>query len=157
MDFRKNILKPLRLKTFFLQRMPLGFFAGLRVDVFNTKEAIVSLPFNTITKNPFRSVYFGAQAMAAELSTGVLAMDAVIDSKKNVSMLVFDMKAHFSKKAVSRISFRCNQGGEIRDAIQQAIETKEGVTVEVKSIGTDQEGDIVSEFNYTWTFKLKSK
>jgi acyl-coenzyme A thioesterase PaaI-like protein len=157
MDFRKNILKPLRLKTFFLKRMPMGFFAGLRVDKFDTNEAVVSLPFNGITKNPFRSVYFGAQAMAAELSTGVLAMDAVIDSKKNVSMLVFDMKAHFSKKAVSRISFRCDQGGEIRDAIQQAIETKEGVTVEVKSIGIDQEGDIVSEFNYTWTFKLKSK
>jgi hypothetical protein len=29
--------------------------------------------------------------------------------------------------------------------------------VEVKTIGTDQEGDVVSEFNYTWTFKLKSR
>jgi len=157
MDFRKNILKPFRLKIFFLQRMPMGFFAGLRVDKFDTNEAVVSLPFNGITKNPFRSVYFGAQAMAAELSTGVLAMDAVIDSKKNISMLVFDMKAHFSKKAVSRVSFRCEQGDEIRQAIQQAIDTKEGVTVEVKTIGTDREGDVVSEFNYTWTFKLKSR
>jgi len=156
MDFRKSILKPFRLKIFFLQRMPLGFFAGLRVDEFNTNEAVVSLPFNTITKNPFKSVYFGAQAMAAELSTGVLAMDAVIDSKKSISMLVFDMKAHFSKKAVSRISFRCTQGAEIRQAIQKAIDTQEGVTVDVTSQGTDQDGDVVSEFNYTWTFKLKS-
>lgn len=156
MDFRKNILKPFRLKIFFLQRMPLGFFAGLRVDKFNINEAIVSLPFNTITKNPFKSVYFGAQAMAAELSTGVLAMDAVIDSKKRISMLVFDMKAHFSKKAVSRIRFTCEQGNEIRQAIQKAIDTKEGVTVEVQSVGTDEDGDVVSEFSYTWTFKLKS-
>jgi len=137
--------------------MPLGYFAGLKVERFDEKSATVSLPFNWITKNPFKSVYFGAQAMAAELSTGVLAMDAVIDSKKPISMLVFDMKAHFSKKAVSRIRFTCEQGDEIRKAIQKAIDTKEGVTVEVQSIGTDEDGDVVSEFNYTWTFKLKSK
>jgi len=156
MDFRKTILKPLKLKIFFLQRMPLGFFAGLRVDEFDSSKATVSLPFNNLTKNPFRSVYFGAQAMAAELSTGVLAMDAVIDSKKNISMLVFEMKANFSKKAVSRIRFRCEQGEEIRQAIQKTIDTKEGVILEVKSIGTDQDGDIVSEFNFIWTFKLKN-
>ncbi len=157
MDFKKNILKPILLKIFFLKRMPLGFFAGLKVVQFDDQMAIVSLPFNTITKNPFRSVYFGAQAMAAELSTGVLAMNAVQSSNQNISMLVFAMEASFAKKAISKIHFQCNQAVEINTAVQGCIESGEGVTLKVKSVGTDQNGDVVSEFYFTWTFKLKTK
>jgi len=157
MDFKNEILKPIKLKLFFLKRMPLGYFAGLKVDQFDDKSATVSLPFNWITKNPFKSVYFGAQAMAAELSTGVIAMDSVLSSKKNISMLVFAMEANFVKKATSRVSFKCEQAQEVKQAIQETIESGEGVIVKAKSVGTDEEGDIVSEFNFTWTFKLKTK
>jgi len=157
MNFRKEILKPFRLKLFFIKRMPLGLLAKLRVDKIDDQGAVVSLPFNSINKNPFKSLYFGAQAMAAELSTGVLAMDAVISSKLNISMLVFEMQANFTKKAVSRVKFECNQGADIRNAIEKCIKTNEGVVVKVKTVGTDLSGDIVSEFFYTWTFKLKNK
>lgn len=156
MNFRKEILKPFRLKLFFLKRMPLGLLAKLRVDKIDNQGAVVSLPFNSINKNPFKSLYFGAQAMAAELSTGVLAMDAVMSSKRNISMLVFEMQANFTKKATSRVDFQCNQGAEIRAAVEQCIKSKEGVVVKVKTVGTDIYGDIVSEFFYTWTFKLKN-
>lgn len=157
MNFRKEILKPFRLKLFFIKRMPLGLLAKLRVDRIDNQGAVVSLPFNSINKNPFKSLYFGAQAMAAELSTGVLAMDAVMSSKMNISMLVFEMQANFTKKAISRVSFECRQGEEIRNAVEECIATGEGVVVKVKTVGTDVSGDIVSEFFYTWTFKLKNK
>lgn len=157
MNFRKEIIKPFRLKLFFLQQMPLGLLANLRVDKIDDFGAIVSLPFNSINKNPFKSLYFGAQAMAAELSTGVLAMDAVDSSQKNISMLVYEMQANFTKKAVSRVKFECKQGADIRAAVDKCIKTNEGVVVKVKTIGTDLSGDIVSEFFYTWTFKLKNK
>ncbi len=157
MNFRKEISKPFRLKLFFLKRMPLGLLAKLRVDKINDKAAVVSLPFNSINKNPFKSLYFGAQAMAAELSTGILAMDAVMASGLNISMLVFQMEANFTKKAISRVMFECKQGEDIRAAVDKCIQTKEGVVVKVKTVGTDMTGDIVSEFFYTWTFKLKNK
>ncbi len=157
MNFKKNILKPFRLKLFLLQRMPMGFFSALRVDRIDDVGATVSLPFNTITKNPFKSLYFGAQAMAAEFATGILAMNAVMESNKPISMLVFDMEAHFRKKAITRVSFNCEQTQEIVEAIKHTVETGEGVTVKVKSVGTDEVGDVVSEFYFTWTFKLKTK
>jgi len=157
MDFKKEILKPIKLKLFFLKRMPLGYFAGLKVEQFNKESATVSLPFNWITKNPFKSVYFGAQAMAAELSTGIIAMNAVLNSKKSISMLVFAMEANFVKKATSKVNFECIQVKEVEQAIQKCIETGEGVIVKSKSVGTDEVGDVVSEFYFTWTFKLKTK
>ena len=155
MDIRKTLLNKFKLKLFFLQRMPMGFLAGMRVLKFNDSTCEVSVPYNTITKNPFKSVYFAVQAMAAELSTGVVAMDAVMRSSKKVSMLVFDMNASFTKKARSTIVFTCNQVEEINNAVKKAVDTGEGVTINVKSKGIDKDGDVVSEFNFTWTFKSK--
>lgn len=40
-------------------------------------------------------------------------------------------------------------------AITQAIETGEGQTFWMKSVGTDALGDMVSEFDFEWTIKLK--
>jgi len=155
MDIRKALLNRFKIKLFFLQRMPMGFLAGMRVLKFDDNDCEVSVPYNTITKNPFQSVYFAVQAMAAELSTGVVAMDAITRTPKKVSMLVFDMNAKFVKKARSKIVFTCNQVQDINDAVQKSVATGEGVTINVKSVGLDIDGDIVSEFNFTWTFKVK--
>lgn len=51
-----------------LLKLPLAFVAKLRIDQMNMHQASVSLPFNYLNKNPFRSIYFAALSMAAELS-----------------------------------------------------------------------------------------
>jgi hypothetical protein len=70
-------------------------------------------------------------------------------------MLVANMQAEFIKKAASRTTFTCEEGAEIEAAIAHAIATGEGQTVTVKSIGIQQNGEIVSRFSFTWTFKTK--
>lgn len=139
-----------------LKNLPAAFFSGLKVISINQDEAKVSIPFKFLTKNPFKSMYFASQAMAAELSTGVLALSQVYKRKPRVSMLVFNMKANFSKKADGKIVFTCADGLKIKNAVEESIKTGEGVTVEAKSVGTDKQGDTVSEFYFTWTFKPKS-
>ena len=46
-------------------------------------------------------------------------------------------------------------GKLIKDTIRQAIQTGEGQTVWMKSIGEDEAGDRVSEFHFEWTIKVK--
>jgi hypothetical protein len=140
-----------------LQKLPMALFGRLKVKKLTAEEAIVTIPFSYRTQNPFESVYFAAQAMAAELSTGLLAINTIQASKRKISMLVFDMNAHFSKKARSKITFTCSDGIKIIEAIEKSIETGEGVTVNVNSVGIDEDGDEVSRFTYVWTFKVKSK
>lgn len=140
-----------------LMNLPSAFFSGVRVREIQENKAVVTIPFKFLTKNPFKSVYFASQAMAAELSTGILALQHVYKRKPSVSMLVFDMDAHFSKKARSKISFSCEDGDKIKQAVEKTAETGEGVTVEVKTAGRDKEGDLVSEFRFVWTFKQKSR
>ena len=93
--------------------------------------------------------------MAAELTTGILIMQAINESKKNISMLVLNNKANFSKKAKGLISFNCNQGKKINETINRVLETKKSQTVWVKSHGKDESGDIVSSFEFEWTIMLK--
>jgi hypothetical protein len=72
-------------------------------------------------------------------------------------MLVVNMEAIFSKKAAGRTHFTCNDGQNIREAVERAKATGEAQTVKALAIGTTKEGDTVAEFFITWSFKVKSK
>ncbi len=154
-DFRKLANNAFRLKLFFIKNMPMGFLSGLHVVELDKNHASISVPYNWLTKNPFRSTYFAVQAMAAELSSGAMAIAEVLAAPGPVSMLVSDMNANFTKKARSKVIFTCNDGQAISTAVKKALETGEGQTVTITSIGVDQTGDKVSEFQFTWTFKAK--
>ena len=93
--------------------------------------------------------------MAAELTTGALVMHHIQKIQQPISMLVTENKATYSKKARGIIEFSCIQGDTIKACIDQAIETKEGQTIWLKSIGKDQKGDIVSEMEFCWSIKVK--
>lgn len=142
---------------FMLTKLPAAYFSGLRIERISTHEAAVSLRYKWLTQNPFRSIYFASLAMAAELSTGLLAMHAIWGQKPTVSMLVFSMRASFTKKAVGKIVFTCANGDTIWAAVQQAIATQQGQTVEALSVGHDEQGDEVARFTFTWTFKQKNR
>jgi hypothetical protein len=101
-------------------------------------------------------MFWAVQGMAAELSTGALVMSIIKESGKPISMLVANNKANFSKKATGRITFTCEDGLKIRAAIKNTIETGEGQTCWMHATGTNQEGVIVSEFDFEWTVKLKN-
>ncbi|OQY02904.1 MAG: thioesterase [Bacteroidetes bacterium 4572_117] len=139
-----------------LKKLPLAFLTGLKIIHIDENMASVSIPFKYLNQNPFQSIYFAALAMAAELSTGIMAMISVQSASKPVSMLVFNMSASFMKKARGKIVFSCYEGKAIEGAIEESIKTGEGKTVTVTSKGVDNEGDEVADFKFTWTFKPKS-
>jgi hypothetical protein len=101
-------------------------------------------------------MYFACQAMAAEMSTGLLVMNEVYYSKPAVSMLIVKNEAVFHKKAVGKITFTCNDGNHISEIIAKTKKTGEPITADLRSIGTDEAGDKVAEFIFTWSLKVKS-
>lgn len=101
-------------------------------------------------------MFWAVQGMAAELATGALVMDEIKVQGKPVSMLVANNKANFSKKAKGRITFTCNDGLAIREAIQKAIASGEGQTCWMHAKGTNTDGVVVSSFDFEWTVKLRS-
>lgn len=152
---RKLATKPFQMKLFMLAKLPMGLLAGLKVVELDEQKSVVSVPFKCLNKNPFRSMYFAVLSMAAELSSGILALAAVHESSKPVSMLVLNMQAEFIKKAKTKITFRCDDGEEIKKAIEKCIQVGEGETLKVRSEGIDSDGEKVADFSFTWTFKPK--
>ncbi|WP_294824313.1 DUF4442 domain-containing protein [uncultured Flavobacterium sp.] len=146
---------PAKLNTFLFFKLPSAFWSGVRVKEVSTMNCVATVRYRWINQNPFNSIYFAVQAMAAELTTGALVMYHIKKSGKKISMLVAKNKGNFSKKARGRIFFTCNDGHLIEDAIQKAIATGNGQTFWMKSIGKDQQGDQVSEMEFEWSIKLK--
>jgi len=146
---------PLKFKLFLLMKLPMGFLAGLKIESITPETAIISFKYSYLTKNPFRSIYFACLAMAGELASGSLGLIRVYGAEKPVSMLVVNMEATFTKKAIGKIKFRCGDGLLIDKAIEETKRTGEGVMVKTTSIGKDEKGDEVAQFTITWSFKLK--
>lgn len=140
---------------FFLLNLPSAWFWGVKIKSVDQDIGVVCLPYSWFSKNPFRSIYFAAQSGAAELSTGLLGFIAVED-KPPMSMLITRVEAEFVKKADSLTTFTCSEGGKIRETVALAIKTGKGQAVTVTSTGVDNNDDVVSRFNFTWSFKLKS-
>ena len=146
---------PIKINTFLLFKLPSAFFTGVRLTKISKTSSTVKVRYSWINKNPFQSMFWAIQGMASELSTGILVMKAINDSGKKVSMLVTNMNATFTKKAIGKIQFQCNDGLLIANAIEKAIQTGEGQTFIVKSEGINKEGILVSKFEYEWSVKLK--
>lgn len=145
----------LRFGFFMLVKLPAAFFSGVRLRKITEEEAVVSVPYKWFSQNPFKSTYFACQAMAAEMSTGVLALGQLYKRNPPVSMLVTGLKAQYFKKATERVYFTCSAGIEIKDAVERAISSGEGQTFDAVSTGKTASGEVISEFVITWSFKAK--
>ena len=150
-------LTPSKLNSFLFFKLPSAFISGVRVKDIDLVHCVVTVKHRWINQNPFKSMYFATQAMAAELSTGALVMNHIQKSGEKISMLVAQNKAVFTKKATGRITFVCKDGNKIEEALMHTINTGEGQSFWMKSIGTDENGFSVSEMEFEWSIKLKSK
>ena len=155
-SFRKQIMHPLKFKLFLLQRLPSALFAGLKIKTFDEHQAVISVKYKWFNQNPFRSMYFAVQAMAAEMSTGLLASAQVYQRNPAVSMLVVGLEAKFYKKATNTVFFSCDDGDAINNTIEAAVASGEGKTIICTSTGKNLAGELVSEFWITWSFKVKT-
>lgn len=143
------------LNKFLFFKLPSAFICGVRVQHIDNHKCEVRVKHRWINQNPFNSMYFAVQAMAAELSTGALVMSSIQNSGKKISMLVANNKSNFSKKATGKITFVCTDGLLAEKAIQNAIATEEGQTFWMKSIGTNEKGEQVSEMDFEWSVRIK--
>ena len=154
-SFKKFITHPIKYKFFLLTKLPMGFISGLKIVELNESKAAVGVRFKWVNQNPFRSIYFAVLTMAAELSTGILAVGQVYKRNPAVSMLVVKVEGEFYKKAVGKIIFTSEDGNKIANAVEQAVATGEGITVQCSTIGLNEENEEVAKFIFTWSFKAK--
>jgi hypothetical protein len=69
---------------------------------------------------------------------------------------VVKLEAQFVKKATGLTTFTCEDGLLIQQAVKEAAASGKGTIVTARSVGRDKNGDIIAEFNITWSFKAKA-
>src|SRR5262245_34893338 len=149
--FSKQMTDPLKFRMFLLSKLPSAYFSGVRIRNLDEDKCEVTVPFKWFSQNPFRSTYFACLSMAAEMSTGALALGHLYKRKPPVSMLVVKTEGEYFKKAVDKTTFVCEAGAEIERMIDDAVATGEGRTVRAKSTGKNIAGELVAEFYITWS------
>lgn len=135
----------------------MGWLAGMKVVELDKQKCVTTLPFKWLSKNPFRSMYFAVQSMAAELSTAALAILAIRGKSPSIATIIIDMSAEFPKKATDRVHFTCEAGNEVFEAIEKCEQTGEPVSVKMRTEGKMKDGTTVAIFHFTWSFKQRSK
>ena len=118
-----------QFRKFLFFKIPVAWIAGIKLQSYNEERTEISVSLSRWSQNPFRSMFWAVQGMAAEFSTGIMCMEKVRKSGKRISMLVLEQNGKFTKKAVGKITFICDQGQMIDEVIGDAISSEEGLSL----------------------------
>lgn len=148
------VKNPVKFRLFLLKNLPAAYFSGVRISSVSEEEAAVSVPYKWFTRNPFRCTYFACLSMAAEMSTGILAMANTYQRSPGVSMLVTGIEGKFYKKATGLTRFICKEGNSIQQTIADVVAAGPQ-SIKVLSSGFNAEKELIAEFWITWSFKAR--
>tara|TARA_B110000881_G_scaffold204818_1_gene206730 strand:+ start:606 stop:1097 length:492 start_codon:yes stop_codon:yes gene_type:complete len=153
--FMSRLNNKFKFKLFSLFNLPMALISGLNIENITMNQCETSVPFKFLNKNPFKSTYFANLSMAAELSTGALALLYVEGEQLDISLILTDMKANFKKKAKGKTFFICKEGDEIREAVKKAVSSNSGQSIRVQSLGYNTQEELIAQFEFTWAFKKR--
>lgn len=152
---RRRLLRPWNFRLYLWARLPLAACAGLSLRRLDDAGCTVALPGGWRTQNPFRSMYFAAQSMAAEMSTGAPAMMLAEGASASVSMLVREVRGVFTRRIQGEAEFTFEDLAGMRETVDRAVATGESESFVARSVGRNRDGGAASEFEITWSFKRR--
>ena len=142
--------------SYLLLKLPSAFLCGVRLRSLNEERAVVTVTLNFLNKNPFKSMFWAVQGMAAELATGAIILSEVRNSSVPVSMLVTRNEAEFLKKAKGKITFTCTDVALVKNQFATDLQSETGTRFWMQSVGVDDQGEVVSRFRFEWSIKAKN-
>jgi acyl-coenzyme A thioesterase PaaI-like protein len=140
---------------FIFLKLPSAFLCGVRLRSLNKERAVVTVTLNFLNKNPFKSMFWAVQGMAAELATGAIILSEVRSSTVPISMLVTRNEAEFLKKAKGKITFTCTDVTLVKNQFAKHLQSETGTRFWMQSEGVDEQGEVVSRFRFEWSVKAK--
>ena len=140
---------------FLFLKLPSAFLCGVRLRSLNQERAVVTVTLNFLNKNPFKSMFWAVQGMAAELATGAIILSEVRSSTVPISMLVIRNEAEFLKKAKGKITFTCTDVALVKNQFAKHLQSETGTRFWMQSEGVDEQGEVVSRFRFEWSVKAK--
>jgi Domain of unknown function (DUF4442) len=153
---RRRLLQRFWFGLYLWWKLPLAACAGLRLLRLDDEACAVCVPGGWRTRNPFRSTYFAALAMGAEMSTGAPALLLAEAAPASVALLVREVRGEFVKKASGAVTFRFDDVPGMATAVTRAAAGGDGEVFRARVPGRLADGTVVAEFDIVWTFKRRT-
>jgi acyl-coenzyme A thioesterase PaaI-like protein len=120
----------------FALRVPALLFLGPRVLELDEEGCAVKIPLGWRSRNHVGSMYFGALCAGADLAGALHAIHVVRERRSKVVVLFKDFRAEFLKRADGDVVFRSREGRRVADAVRQADQSGERITIPVEVVAT---------------------
>lgn len=154
--------KELSLRSFNIKLFLLGFFkipmiwyVKPRLLELNEERVVAKIKLRRRTKNHLNSMYFGALAVGADVAAGIFAFYFAELLGKKVSFAFKGINGEFLMRAESDVTFICEQGKLVRDAMNRSLESGERINETVKVIAYNTNKEAVAEFDMIVSVKVK--
>lgn len=129
---RVNWRHTLELWTFAMLKVPMLMFARPRVRTVCADRYELSIELARRTKNPYGSMYFGAMAIGAEATAMAHALVVARSMGKSVFFTTKRVNVQFLAPAKGDVTFRTDDGDQLRSAMEQAMEENRAARAEVR-------------------------
>jgi hypothetical protein len=131
----------------------MGFLSGMRVHDLDKSQAVISIRYRWLVKNPFNSMFWAVMGMGAEMSTGILLLIHTHKREPATRFILVANTSSFYKKARGRIRFICNDGQFIETTLSE-MNPGESRTITLRAQASNASGEIVADFNYDWRLSV---
>ena len=139
-------------------KIPLLYFARPSVVELTDEKIVVKIPLRRRTKNHLGSMYFGALAVGADVSAGLIAWRRIDESGVPISLVFKDIFGDFLRRPEADVHFTCTEGGEIDKLVQNAATSCEREEMPIHVIATVPSltgNEPVARFTLTLSIKKK--
>ena len=144
------------IRFFGLTKVPMILYCKPTVLHIDSDSVTVKIPLLRRTKNHVGSMYLGALSVGADITSAMLALDIIKNSKKKIIPIFKDFHADFLKRAEGDVHFKCNDGIKIKELISKVVSTgnRHSMPVNVVAYVPEKNGDNpVAKFILTLSLK----
>ena len=112
--FKTNLF----IRYFGLFKVPLIFYCRPKIVSISDESVTLKIPLLRRNRNHVGSMYIGALAIGADLSSAILALNLVNKHKIKIIPIFKDLKANFLKRAEGDVHFICKDGLKIKKLVE---------------------------------------
>ena len=142
------LLETLRVRGFGFWKIPMIWYISPKVIALDQHRVVIQVPLNRRTRNHVGCMYIGTLVTGADIASGLLAMQLTAGPVRVVPIFR-SIQAQFFKRAMGPVHFSCDEGGFIAELVQQAQDSGERTTGNVKvtaTVPSIDPHDVVAEF-----------
>ena len=141
------------------QKVPMIGYCNPELLQLTNELCEIKIALSNETKNHVQSMYFGALAVGADITSGFLAISMCDRQSEYVELVFKDFKIDFKRRAMADAHFICRDGEVIERMIEETLATGQRISEEIKvNVTTPSISDeTIAECNLTLSLKRKGQ